>query len=100
MGSVGPAGFTKSGLPAGGFIFTLSMVPKGPGGMVPGLMNQRRLKTCSGASAVAKPSCAGRLVAHVVMDAQQVDDHQRELRLAVVEHKTPCVQLVVDVVFR
>lgn len=37
------------------------------------------------------------LVAHVVLEAQQVDDHQRKPRLPIVEHKAPRVQLVVDV---
>ena len=60
MGSVGPAGFTKSGLPADGFIFTWSIPPKGLGGMVPGLRNQRRLNTCSGACVVRHANWAGR----------------------------------------
>ena len=60
VGSVGPAGSTRSGLPAAGFIFTWSMPPNGLGGIVPGFRNHRRLKTCSGTSAVAKAICAGR----------------------------------------
>jgi len=37
------------------------------------------------------------LVAHAVMDAQQVDDHQRQLRLSVVEHQAPRMEFVMDV---
>ena len=60
VGSVGPAGSRRFSLPPGGFIFTWSMPPNGFSGTVPGFMNQRRLKTCSGASAVPKPISAGR----------------------------------------
>ena len=59
VGSVGPAGSTRSGLPARGFILTLSALPKGLIGTVPSRISQRRLNRCSGASAVAKATWAG-----------------------------------------
>ena len=42
------------------------MPPKGLGGAVPGFINQRRLKTCSGASAVTNAAWAGRRLPRAV----------------------------------
>ncbi|NDE99801.1 MAG: hypothetical protein EB034_16230 [Verrucomicrobia bacterium] len=59
-GSVGPAGLSRSLLARPGFIFTRSLVlPKGFIGIVPGLRNQRRLKTCLGSLPVPQPMRAG-----------------------------------------
>ena len=62
-GSVGPAGSVRFTFPAPGFIFTLSIFPNGFGGIVPSFRNHRRLKTCSGASAVPNAISAGRVLA-------------------------------------
>src|SRR6266850_521985 len=59
-GSVGPAGSIRSGLPIGGFIFTRSFVPpNGLGGIEPGFILQRRLKTWFGCAPLPQATRAG-----------------------------------------